>query len=162
MPSTQLDWDTQCKRGSRLGVYAFQTNGRVGIANSVYREFSIEDECMWDPVDGQSFGEYYAEQLPMGTKKQKMDGPLNMLGWRWMRPCSGASDASDLIALGVNEESVHYSDYFFTRLHTRYTPAQATEELMLYPSNLTEQMQYRYIEYKYELEDRFPMWRRNG
>ena len=27
---------------------------------------------------------------------------------------------------------------------------------MLYQSNLTEQMQYRYIEYKYELEDRFP------
>ena len=28
---------------------------------------------------------------------------------------------------------------------------------MLYQSNLTEQMQYRYIEYKYELEDRFPI-----
>ena len=28
---------------------------------------------------------------------------------------------------------------------------------MLYQSNLTDQMQYRYIEYKYELEDRFPI-----
>ena len=71
------------KEAQDLVVYAVSdySNGRVGIANSVYREFSIEDECMWDPVDGQSFGEYYAEHSPMDTRKRKMvDGPLNMPG----------------------------------------------------------------------------------
>ena len=150
------------KEAQDLVVYAVSdySNGRVGIANSVYREFSIEDECMWDPVDGQSFGEYYAEQFTNGYEETEDGGWTVEYAWGGggCDPCSGTPpDASDLIALGVNEDLVHYSDYFFTRLHARYTPAQATEELMLYQSNLTEQMQYRYIEYKYELEDRFPI-----
>lgn len=150
------------KEAQDLVVYAVSDyqNGRVGIANSVYREFSIEDECMWDPVDGQSFGEYYAEQFTNGY--EETDDGAWTVEYAWggggCDPCSGTPpDASDLIALGVNEDLVYYSDYFFTRLHARYTPAQATEELMLYQSNLTDQMQYRYIEYKYELEDRFPI-----
>lgn len=150
------------KEAQDLVVYAVSDyqNGRVGISNSVYSEFSIEDECMWDPVDGQSFGDYYAEQFTNGY--EETDSGAWTVEYAWggggCDPCSGTPpDASDLIALGVNEDLVHYSDYFFTRLHARYTPAQATEELMLYQSNLTEQMQYRFIEYKYELEDRFPI-----
>ena len=150
------------KEAQDLVVYAVSDyqNGRVGISNSVYREFSIEDECMWDPVDNQSFGDYYAEQFTKGYEETE-DGAWTVeyaWGGGGCDPCSGTPpDASDLISLGVNEDLVYYSDYFFTRLHARYTPAQATEELMLYQSNLTDQMQYRYIEYKYELEDRFPV-----
>ena len=150
------------KEAQDLVVYAVSDyqNGRVGISNSIYKEFSIEDECMWDPVDDQSFGDYYAEQFTNGYEETE-DGAWTVeyaWGGGGCDPCSGTPpDASDLIALGVNEDLVHYSDYFFTRLHARYTPAQATEELMLYQSNLTDQMQYRYIEYKYELEDRFPI-----
>ena len=112
------------KEAQDLVVYAVSdySNGRVGIANSVYREFSIEDECMWDPVDGQSFGEYYAEQFTNGYEETE-DGAWTVeyaWGGGGCDPCSGTPpDASDLIALGVNEELVHYSDYFFTRLHTR-------------------------------------------
>ena len=150
------------KEAQDLVVYAVSDyqNGRVGISNSVYKEFSIEDECMWDPVDEQSFGDYYAEQFT-NSYEETEDGAWTVeyaWGGGGCDPCSGTPpDASDLIALGVNEDLVHYSDYFFTRLHARYTPAQATEELMLYQSNLTDQMQYRFIEYKYELEDRFPI-----
>lgn len=150
------------KEAQDLVVYAVSDyqNGRVGISNSVYQEFSIEDECMWDPVDGQSFGDYYAERFTNGY--EETDSGAWTVEYAWggggCDPCSGTPpDASDLIALGVNEDLVHYSDYFFTRLHARYTPAQATEELMLYQSNLTAQEQYRFIEYKYELEDRFPI-----
>ena len=148
------DWHPQCQRGSRLGCVSVSdySNGRVGIPTR-YREFSIEDECMWDPVDGQSFGEYYAEQFPM-VRKQSWRWTVNMPGVVWLR-LFWTPNASDLIALGVNEDLVHYSDYCHPIAHV--TPAQATEELMLYQSNLTEQMQYRYIEYKYELEDRFPI-----
>ena len=73
-------------------------------------------------------------------------------------PCSGTPpNGDDLISLGLNENYIHTSDYFFTRIHTRYTAEQATEELMLYNNNLFDQEQNRYIEYKPELEDRFPV-----
>ncbi len=150
------------KEAQDLVVYAVSdySKGRVGIANSVYREFSIEDECMWEPTDGQNFGEYYAEQFTHGY--EETDDGAWTVEYAWggggCDPCSGTPpEPADLLALGVNEELVHYSDYFFTRLHARYTPGQATEELMLYQSNLTDQQQYRFIEYKYELEDRFPI-----
>ena len=51
---------------------------------------------------------------------------------------------------------IHYGDYFFTRLHARYTAPQVTDELMLYNTNITDQEQIRFITYKKELEDRFP------
>ena len=37
----------------------------------------------------------------------------------------------------------------------RYTPAEADEDLVLYHTNILDQSQIRYIEYLYELEDRF-------
>ena len=41
----------------------------------VYREFSIEDECMWDPVDNQGFGTML-NSLPTITKRLKtVHGP---------------------------------------------------------------------------------------
>jgi len=150
------------KEAQDLVIYAVSPyqNGRVGIANSVYKEFSIEDECMWDAVDGQSFGEYYAEQFTDAYEETENGAWTIEYAWGGggCDPCSGTPpDGSDLVALGLNQEYVHYSDYFFTRLHARYTPAQATEELMLYSSNITDQEQYRFIEYQYELEDRFPI-----
>ena len=150
------------KEAQDLVIYTVSEyqNGRVGIANSVYKEFSIEDECMWDSLDEQSFGEYYAEQFT--DAYEETDSGAWTVEYAWggggCDPCSGTPpDGSDLVALGLNEDLVHTSDYFFTRLHTRYTPAQATEELMLYQSNITDQEQYRFIEYKYELEDLFPV-----
>jgi MYXO-CTERM domain-containing protein len=150
------------KEAQDLVVYTVSEyqNGRVGIANSVYKEFSVEDECMWDSVDDQSFGEYYAEQFTDAYEETESGAWTVEYAWGGggCDPCSGTPpDGSDLVALGLNEDLVHTSDYFFTRLHARYTPAQATEELMLYQSNITDQEQYRFIEYKYELEDRFPI-----
>lgn len=148
------------KEAQDLIIYAVNDYnlGRVGISN--YSEFSIEDECMWESENDQSFEGYYVQQFDMGYDAQN-DGAWTVeyaWGGGGCDPCSGTPpDASDLVSLGMDEDTVHYSDYFFTRLHARYTPAQATEELMLYHSNIMDNDQYRFIEYKPELEDRFPV-----
>ena len=148
------------KEAQDLIIYAINdySKGRIGISN--YTEFSIEDECMWEAEDGQSFQEYFVQQFDEAYDAVN-DGAWTVeyaWGGGGCDPCSGTPpDAADLISLGVNEEIVHFSEYFFTRLHSRYTPAQATEELMLYHSNILDNDQYRFIEYKYELEDRFPV-----
>ena len=115
---------------------------------------------MWESENDQSFEGYYVQQFDMGYDAQN-DGAWTVeyaWGGGGCDPCSGTPpDASDLVSLGMDEDTVHYSDYFFTRLHARYTPAQATEELMLYHSNIMDNDQYRFIEYKPELEDRFPV-----
>ena len=147
------------KEAQDLIIYSVSSysQGRVGIQN--YPEFTIEDECMWDS-QGESFGEYYTKQF--NDNYDLVDNAAWTVEYAWggggCDPCSGnPPEASDLVALGLNEEYVHYSDYFFTRLHARYTPAQATQELMLYQSNITGNDQYRFIAYKPELEDRFPV-----
>lgn len=148
------------KDAQDLVIYSVSsyTQGRLGISN--YPEFSIEDECMWDPENGETFGEYYTKQFK--DAYEQVDNAAWTAEYAWggggCDPCSGTPpDGSDLVALGLNEDYVHTSDYFFTRLHARYTPAQATQELMLYPSGLTGNDQYRFIEYKHELEDRYPV-----
>ncbi len=147
------------KEAQDLIIYALNdySQGRVGISN--YTEFSIEDECLWQPENDQSFEEYFVQQF--GDAYNEVNDGAWTVEYSWggggCDPCSGTPpDASDLVSLGVDEDLVHNSDYFFTRLHTRYTPAQATEELMLYHSNILDSAQYRFIEYKYELEDQFP------
>lgn len=147
------------KEAQDLIIYSVSPyqQGRVGISN--YPEFSIEDECMWDS-QGETFGEYYTRKFKEGYESKEDAAWTVEYAWGGggCDPCSGnPPDASDLVALGLNEDYVHYSDYFFTRLHARYTPQQATEELMLYPSNITSNDQYRFIQYLYELEDRFPI-----
>ena len=47
--------------------------------------------------------------------------------------------------------------YFITRLHLRYTPEEATQDPVFYMTGRTDQEQMRYIDYVYELEDRFPI-----
>lgn len=148
------------KEAQDLIIYAVNDydRGRVGISN--YPEFAIEDECMWASEEDQSFEAYYVEQFGSAYAAQE-DGAWTVeyaWGGGGCDPCSGTPpDATDLVSLGMNEDVVHYSNYFFTRLHVRYTPAQATEELMLYHSNILDNDQYRFIEYKWELEDRFPV-----
>ena len=147
------------KESQDLVIYSVSSynQGRVGISN--YPEFTIEDECMWNS-EGESFGQYYANQFDAAYDAKEDAAWTVEYAWGGggCDPCSGnPPDASDLVALGLKEDYVHYSDYFFTRLHARYSPEQADEELMLYQSNITSNDQYRFIEYKWELEDRFPI-----
>ena len=142
-----------------LVVYAINnySEGRVGISN--YTEFDIEDECMWE-TQGEEFGTYYSDRFRQSY--EAVNDAAWMVEYAWggggCDPCTGTPpNGEDLVSLGVDQELVHYSDYFFTRLHMRYAPDQVDEELMLYNSNLTDQIQQRYIIYKPEMEEHFPI-----
>ena len=142
-----------------LVVYALNdySEGRVGISN--YTEFDIEDECMWE-TEGEEFGTYYSDRFRQNY--EAVEDAAWMVEYAWggggCDPCTGTPpNGEDLVSLGLNQELVHTSDYFFTRLHMRYAPEQVDEELMLYNSNLLDQMQQRYIIYKPEMEEHFPI-----
>ena len=142
-----------------LIVYAVNDyqEGAVGISN--YPEFTIEDECMWES-QGEEFGQYYTEKFREGYESMNDGAWTTEYAWGGggCDPCTGnPPDGNDLISLGVQEDRIHTSDYFFTRLHMRYTPQQADEEVMLYHSNISTQQQIRFIEYKYELEEALPV-----
>ena len=142
-----------------LVIYAINDfqSGRVGISN--YTEFNIDDECMWES-QGEEFGTYYSDRFRQNF--EEVEDAAWMVEYAWggggCDPCPGTPpDGNDLISLGLEENRIHTSDYFFTRLHMRYAPAQIDEELMLYNSNLYDQIQQRYIVYKPEMEEHFPM-----
>jgi hypothetical protein len=132
-------------------------SGIVGISN--YTEFTIDDECMWES-QGEDFGTYYSDRF-----RQNFDAVEDaawMVEYAWggggCDPCtSEPPNGDDLVSLGLNSDLIHTSDYFFTRLHMRYAPDQVDEELMLYNSNLTNQIQQRYIVYEPEMEEHFPI-----
>ena len=149
----------QAKDAQDLVIYALNDYdlGRVGISN--YEEFTIEDECMWE-TQGEEFGQFYASNFSDGYDATGKGAWTLEYAWGGGNcdPCSGEPpNEVDLVSLGLEQDVVHYGQYFFTRLHMRYTPAQVEEELMLYHTNITNQEQIRYIEYKSELEDRFPV-----
>jgi hypothetical protein len=142
-----------------LVVYAINgyDNGMAGISN--FREMEIEDECMWDS-EGEEFGQFVSSNFTDAYESEESAGWLLEYAWGGGNcdPCAGSPpDQADLVSLGMDEETVHYGNYYFTRLHMRYTPQQVEEELVLYHTNIAEQSQIRYIEYKEELEDRFPV-----
>ena len=153
-----LHWNPQRKVRAGFGHLCHQPLQQRNGWNSNYREFSIEDECMWE-TQGEEFGQFVAES---SNGYGEEDSAGWMLEYAWggggCDPCTGTPpDGTDLVSLGMNEEYVHYGEYYFTRLHMRYTPQQVEEEVMLYNSNIFSQEQIRYIEYKPELEDRFPV-----
>ncbi|MEC7984447.1 MAG: DUF2330 domain-containing protein [Myxococcota bacterium] len=142
-----------------LVVYTLSSysEGYIGISN--YPEFTVEDECMWES-EGEEFGTYYSDRFK--TAYEAVDDAAWMVEYAWggggCDPCSGTPpDAEDLVSLGLDQDLVHYGDYYFTRLHMRYAPQQIDEELMLYNTNLYDQIQQRYIVYDEQLEDRFPV-----
>lgn len=154
---------TASKGVQDLIVYAVNdyAEGRVGVSN--YTEATIEEACMWGEGDQDDFSAFYLEQYE--ASYADADAGVWVAEYAWggaqCDPCNGEPpSASDLATLGktVDPETYHFDpNVFFTRLHLRYTPDQAHSDLVLYKSNLTEQHQQRYIDYLYELEDRFPL-----
>jgi len=153
---------TASKGVQDLIVYAVNdyAEGRVGVSN--YTEATIEEACMWGEGDQQDFEAFYIDQYEAAYAEADEGVWVAEYAWGGAQcdPCNGEPpSASDLATLGktVDPETYHYDpNVFFTRLHLRYTPDQAHSDLVLYKSNLTEQHQQRYIDYLYELEDRFP------
>lgn len=131
--------------------------GATGVAN--YPQIEPVDECLWDE-DGRGFSDFYADTFADAYAAAGDGAWAREYAWAGggCDPCpSPPPDAADLFSLGVAEERLHTSEFFFTRLHLRYTPEQADEDLVLYHSNLRGPEQLRYIQYDRLLEDRFPL-----
>ncbi len=151
---------TTASKGTQdLIIYALNSmeDGAVGIAN--YPERAVEDECMWD---GQGdFGEFYAGQFNDAYAQEP--GAIWTTEYAWevqagaqkCDPCTAPPpEVKQIATLGYDappRESIH-----LTRIHVRYTPEEATQDLVLYQSHQRPSSQARYIVYKSEMEDRFP------
>ena len=121
---------------------------------------------MWLPPDGdnlndEQFAAFYLDQLEDAYEEY---GAFWVREYGWgdgkCDPCEGyPPDLSDLYTLGFPEDMLKSSgiDLYFSRLHVRYSPEEATQDVMMYSSGMQPKNQQRYIDYNYELESRFPV-----
>ena len=144
-----------------LIVYAVTdyADGGVGISN--YPEMSLPDECMLDSTFqtdwGGDLGAYYLDQFNGAYEAEA--GADWMLEYGWGNghcdPCTGDQpDEQKLANLGFDFEIMEYG-YYISRLHMRYSPEEATQDVVFYTTGRTDQEQVRYIDYVYELESQF-------
>jgi hypothetical protein len=139
------------------------TDGRVGISN--YREATPPvAECMLD--EGQDLPTWYAEKLEesLGLPAEP-DQLAGQSGFSWITeygwgsgacdPCTsvGPLSTTEVDQLGFD---AHYG-FYVSRLHLRYTPEAVTQDLMLYPSGSTDNVQQRYIQRSWALESEVPL-----
>jgi hypothetical protein len=114
-----------------------RAGGRVGIAN--YPEFTVPDRCRWgDPSGGDDFMAFYETAFTEAWESTGDAGwTVEYAGaWNDCNPCSATSiTAEDIAALGFTGEP---AEHHLTRIRSRYTPAQATQDLVLYASGLVE------------------------
>lgn len=162
-----------------LVIYAITDpdQGRVGISN--YPEATLDSVCLWDDTEWDDFGSYYAAELDSVLDGTDEAHWVAEYGWSvdpWSAagkcdPCPPTPDdgmdplpMSDVLALGfdsgfdvVDTGGAPMVPFYFTRLHMRYTPDQATQDLVLYSSGITDNTQQRYVQYAPYLEWEFPL-----
>jgi hypothetical protein len=113
-----------------------ELGGRVAISN--YSEFTIPDKCIWGDPATDDFMEFYETEFrPLWADAGFAAWTTEWAGaWGSCSPCSGTNlTEEDLDALGFEGG---LEAHFLTRLHVRYTPDTATQDLMLYASGLSE------------------------
>jgi len=135
-------------------IYALTTgsDGKVGIAN--YPQTSVEDECML-PEGTTDYAAWYDAQLDVafGSGNWLTEYAWNPAG---CDPCSSEPPSPEILEeLGAEMDGDYYADIFFTRLRVRYTPEQATQDLVLYATGSGGAEQIRYITYDHPLESSF-------
>lgn len=133
-------------------VLASESDGRAAIAN--YAEATIERDCML-PEGTDDPKAFYEGQIDAAFA-----GPeIWFTEYAWSTwgcdPCS-SDPPSDEILSGAGVANPE-NGAFLTRLRLRYTPDEATQDLSLYLSGLSESDQVKYIEFVYELESEFPV-----
>jgi hypothetical protein len=124
--------------------------GKVSISN--YSAATLEDDCMI-PEDIADVGAFYQDQLTTafagGTWLEEYSWGLG-----WCDPCSSEPPSTEQLAdMGANWTG----DTWITRLRVRYTPEQATQDLMLYQSGIQETSQVKFIVYNAPMEEYFPV-----
>lgn len=135
-----------------------QEEGGAGISN--YSQAEVEHECMVDLADGGAGGDF-AVFWDEAFDAPRVDSPgalwTQEYTWApaWCDPCAGDPlTDEDVQALGFDGTAW---DAFFTRLHLRYEPTQAKQDVVLYTSGDETRTQIRYILYDPALEDRYPL-----
>jgi len=117
-------------------VYAITDRSGGAVAISNYPEFSIRDQCIWGRGGSGDFLDFYEDLFRTGWEE------AGRAGWttEWSgRPysCSPCSPVPlfdvDLVSLGFEGD---FYDHHLTRLHVRYTPETATQDLMLYSTGI--------------------------
>jgi hypothetical protein len=126
-------------------------DGATGISN--YPEVTPEDECMLDP--GEDFTTTYLAELDRTLGGQA--GWVTEYSWSLTSNCDPCTSTTGLTPEELEE--LGHPDYhgWLTRIRMRYTPAQATKDLTLYSTGITESSQIRYIRYEPDLEYLFPV-----
>lgn len=127
--------------------------GQVGIAN--YEQVTVEDECMAD-FDEEELSALYDRQLREAIGEREAAWTLEYsFAPTHCDPCTTEPLGTETLApLGFTADP--YSAWF-TRLRARYTPAGATQDVVLYGAGYGSNEQVRYIDHVPELEDRFPV-----
>ncbi len=140
-----------------LVIYGLNTYSEGALAIANYPEAEIEDECMWDPAPDETLGDFYEDRFAEAIDSRGGAAWVTEYAWGSGKcdPCTGTPpDEVDLATLG-HRSGIY--DLFFTRLHMRYTPEQATKDLTLYETGIVSSRQVRYISYDWALEDRWPI-----
>ncbi|MBM4368589.1 MAG: DUF2330 domain-containing protein [Deltaproteobacteria bacterium] len=130
--------------------------GQVAIAN--YPQFTVPDRCIWGNASTDDFTAFYEDTFTAawtaaggGAWTMEFAG-----GFYDCNPCTSTTiTEDDVAALGFQGDP--YAHHL-TRVHMRYTPEQATSDLVLYGSGLYEPMVVAYAddwEANYECVDSF-------
>ena len=128
------------------------------VAISNYPELEVEDECMWKD-DGEGFGAYYAAQLDEAFSAGA--GWVSEYEWSLTTncdPCTSQGGLTPEELEGLGRANYHG---FLTRLRLRYSPEEATQDVVLYETNTGVEYangeQIRFIAYDEHLEFAFPV-----
>jgi uncharacterized protein (TIGR03382 family) len=159
-----------------LVVYAVSplSAGRIGIAN--YERRQVESVCL--VPEGEDFGTFYEGEYARAIEGDAAHWVAEY-GWEVKNnavkcdPCPEGVNpgqpipAGDVVTLGFgrgesgNNWDTGWSwtlpEFYFTRLHMRFTPEQARQDLVLYASGITENTQLRYVVHEPYLEAAFPV-----
>lgn len=118
-------------------IYAVvdEADGRVGISN--FPEFQVPSGCIWGSAADDFAAAYDALYTSAWTPLADAGWAVEFAGGPYScNPCTGVYPTEAEIAeLGFTGD---YYDHYLTRIHMRYTPEQADQNLMLYASGLDE------------------------
>lgn len=128
------------------------SGGKVSISN--YPAATLEDECMI-PEEEQDASSFFQGQLDKAFASGLW---LEEYSWGlgWCDPCSSEPPSTEQLgAMGASW--VDQDDTWVTRIRVRYTPDQATQDLMLYASGIQQTDQVKYIQYNAPMEEYYPV-----
>lgn len=139
-------------------IYTITESAQVAIAN--YPEVQLENDCMYN---GGSLQEYYADAVD-----EALSGGAGWIlehSWDLGQSCDPCTAPDPFTTEQIGDlgfegaDTGHYGSYMghLTRLRVRYSPEEATQDLVLYESGANQQDQMKFIVYNEDMEALFPV-----